>query len=310
MIIRKNFQGERLQVFLTIGFFDGIHLGHQKIIREIVKRARNNSLKSCIVTFDRHPSELFSSRKVKLLTSWEEKREIFLSAGIDVVQVFTFDWQFATLSPPEFLEKLTKLFAVKEILVGEEFTFGFKREGNVALLRRMQSQFGYELKTVPWLKLNEKKISSSLLREWLEKGEIEKVTRGIGRPPTILGRVVPGKGRGRKIGYPTANLEPHPQKLLPCSGVYAGRVELEEKVYKALVNVGSRPTFGDLVPGVEVHIIDFTDELYGKNLRINLIKKIRDVQAFPSPLHLVKRLKKDRERVEKILERTYFQRTS
>jgi len=310
MIIRKDFGGEKLRVFLTIGFFDGIHLGHQKIIREIVEKARANGLKSCVVTFDRHPSELFSSRKVRLLTSWEEKREIFFSLGIDVVQVFTFNLQFATLTPPKFLEKLTELFTIEEILVGEEFTFGFRKEGNVDFLHQSQPQFGYKLKAIPPLKLNEKKISSSLLREWLKRGEIEKVTRGMGRPPTILGRVVPGKGRGREIGYPTANLELHPEKLLPCSGVYVGSVELGEKVYKALVNVGSKPTFGDPIPGVEVHIIDFTDELYDKTLKINLIKKIRDVQAFPSPLHLVERLKKDREKAEKILERIYSQRTS
>lgn len=306
MIVRKDFCGEKIPVSLTIGFFDGIHLGHQEIIHQIVEKAKIEGLQSCVVTFDRHPSELFSSSKVKLLTCWEEKKRILSSLGIDVVQLFTFNLKFAHLSPLEFLRKLSQIFTIKELLVGKEFTFGFQKKGNVNFLLQNQSKFGYRLRTVSPLTINGEKISSSLLRDWLSQGNIEKVIEAMGRPPTILGKVVPGKGRGRKIGYPTANLEPHPQKLLPPNGVYAGCVELKGEVYKALVNVGNKPTFGDLVWGVEVHIMDFSEELYGEILRVNLIKKIRDIQVFPTPSCLMERLKKDKEKAERILEETYF----
>lgn len=304
MIIRRDFSGEKLNVFLTIGFFDGVHLGHRRVIDEVVKKAKSEGAKSCVITFDRHPSELFSGRAVKLLTCWEEKIKIFSSLGVDVVQIFTFTHLFSALRPYQFLQKLTAIFNIREILVGEEFTFGYKREGNVDFLSQNQFRFGYRLKAIPPVKLDGEKISSSLLRKWLKEGKIDKVIKGMGRFPTIVGKVTSGRGDGRKIGYPTANLESHPQKLLPCSGVYAGTVEIRGRVYKTLVNIGERPTFGDFTPGVEAHIIDFSGELYGRLLSIDLIERIRDIQVFPSSFDLSNQLKKDKEKAEKILERS------
>jgi len=304
MIIRKDFNGEPLDVFLTIGFFDGIHLGHRRIIGEVVKKARSSGVRSCVVTFDHHPSELFSGKPVKLLTSWEEKREILSSLGVEIVQVFTFDYSFSTLHPHQFLQKLSNIFNVREILVGEEFTFGYKREGNVEFLSKNQHKFGYRLKIIPSVKLNGEKISSSLLRKWLSEGKIKMVIQGMGRFPTVVGKVIAGRGNGKKIGYPTANLQPHPQKLLPCSGVYAGFTKIEGRIYKTLVNIGGRPTFGDFTPGVEAHIIDFTGELYGRTLSVELIRRIRDIQVFPSSVALSNQLKKDKDVAERILERS------
>ena len=215
--------------------------------------------------------------------------------------MFTFNPKLSSLSPSQFLSKLNKIFDIRGIFIGEEFTFGYRREGNVEFLRQKQKDFGYTLEAVPSLKIDGKKISSSFLRELLQKGEIEKVIRAMGRPPTLLGEVVPGEKRGRELGYPTANLKPHPEKLLPQEGVYAGTVFLEKKVYKALINVGAKPTFGDFVPGVEVHLLGFTGKLYGETLKINLIKRIRDIKVFPSPSHLSKQLEKDKEKAEKIL---------
>jgi len=301
MIIRRDFSGDRIAVSLTIGFFDGVHLGHQKVINKAVERAKAEGIKSCVVTFDRHPSELFFRKKVKFLTCWEEKKEILHNLGVDIIQVFTFNPKLSSLSPSQFLSKLNKIFDIRGIFIGEEFTFGYRREGNVEFLRQKQKDFGYTLEAVPSLKIDGKKISSSFLRELLQKGEIEKVIRAMGRPPTLLGEVVPGEKRGRELGYPTANLKPHPEKLLPQEGVYAGTVFLEKKVYKALINVGAKPTFGDFVPGVEVHLLGFTGKLYGETLKINLIKRIRDIKVFPSPSHLSKQLEKDKEKAEKIL---------
>lgn len=301
MRIRKDFSGEKVIVCLTIGFFDGVHLGHQKIIKKVVKKAKIKGLQSCVITFDSHPSELFSGRKVKFLTCWEEKKQIFHSLGVDIVQVFTFTPQLSSLTPYEFLKKLNTILDIREILVGEEFTFGRGREGDVKFLKQKQNEFGYTLEAIPPVKINGEKIGSSFLRELLQEGEVEKVARAMGRPPTILGKVIPGKRRGRQIGYPTANLKSHPEKLLPKAGVYAGTVNLEGKVYKALVNVGTKPTFGDFVPGVEVHLMDFKNKIYGKNLKIWVVKKIRDIQLFPSVMDLSRQLREDRQRAERIL---------
>ena len=303
MIIRKDFSnsGEKLSVFLTIGFFDGVHRGHKKIIKEVVERAKLNNLQSCIVSFDRHPNQFFSGRAMKFLTSWEEKKEIFQSFGVDLIQIFTFNSRFASLSPEEFLQKLSEIFYIHEILVGEGFNFGSRKEGNVNFLYKKQSKFGYRLRVIPYVKFNREKISSSLLRGWIEEGKIQKVAQGLGRYPTVIGKVIPGRGKGREIGYPTANLEPHPEKLLPPSGVYAGYVELEGKNHKALINIGARPTFGDFTPGVEVHIINFNNQLYEKMLKVDLVEKIRDILFFPSPAHLSRQLERDKEKAEEIL---------
>lgn len=303
MKIRKDFSGLgiKLGVFLTIGFFDGVHLGHQRIIKEIVKEAKLADLQSCVVTFDRHPVEFFSGKKMKLLTPWEEKEEIFRSLGVGLVQIFTFNSQFSSLSPEQFLQKLNEIFNIRKIMVGEEFTFGNKKGGNVNFLSQKRFQFGYTLKAIPCAKLNGEKISSSLLRRWLKRGKIGKVTQGLGRYPTIVGKVIPGKGKGKEIGCPTANLQPHPQKLLPPSGVYAGYVNVEKKTCRALINVGGRPTFGDFTPGIEVHIIGFNGQLYDKTLKINLVKRIRDIHFFLSPVHLSRQLEEDKERAKRIL---------
>ncbi|MBC7189080.1 riboflavin biosynthesis protein RibF, partial [Candidatus Aerophobetes bacterium] len=278
MLIRKDFSSSngKMEVFLTIGFFDGIHLGHRRIIEKVVERAKKEGCQSCVVTFNRHPDELFSGKKVFLLTSWEEKRELFEEMGVDVVQIFTFDRKFAALSPEAFLEKLNKIFKIRQIIVGEEFVFGAKKSGDIAFLTRKASEFGFTVEAHPCVRLDGEKISSSLLRKWFQEGKIKKVIAGLGRFPTIYGKVTPGRKKGRELGYPTANLEPHPEKLLPAKGVYAGYVRKNGEIYKALANIGERPTFGDFTCQVEVHLMGFEGELYGEIIKMEVVEKIRD----------------------------------
>jgi len=301
MEIRKGFSPGKERVVLTIGFFDGVHLGHQKIISDLVKEAKLRGIKSCVATLDRHPSKLFSHRPIPLLTSQDEKEEIMYQLGIDLVQIFPFTLEFASLSPYQFLRKLKQSLNFEQIIVGEDFVFGQGRKGNVNFLHQVENDFGYELVVIPSLKLKGEKISSSLLRQWLRKGEIEKVTRWMGRYPTILGEVIGGNRRGRSLGYPTANLRPHPQKLLPSPGVYAGKVKLMGKTYRTVINVGGRPTFKDFSLGIEAHIFDFSKEIYGQSVRIELVSKIRDIQTFSSSLELISRLEKDKEEAERIV---------
>lgn len=288
-------------VALTVGFYDGVHKGHQRIIKELVKRAKIIRGESCLITFNPHPSELFSHQTFPLLTTLEEKKEIFAKLNVDLVVVFNFTSQFASLSPGSFIKRLKENIDIKEIVVGEDFVFGRKQEGDVQWLKNSEGVFRYKLRVISLLGTEEEKISSSLIRELLRKGEIRKVIQYLAHPPTIIGKIVKGRRRGHLLGYPTANLKTHPCKILPSSGVYAGKVILGEKTYKGIVNVGDKPTFGDSSFTVEVHIIDFRGEIYGKAIKIELIDKMRKIEEFPSPLYLSEKLKEDRERAEKIL---------
>ncbi len=301
MEIRRDFSPGKERVVLTIGFFDGVHLGHQRIIHDLVKKAELKGIKNCVVTFDRHSSELFSHKSVPLLTSQEEKEEIMSQLGVDLVQVLPFTSHLASLSPYQFLHKLKQSLNFEQIIIGEDFVFGQGRTGNARLLHQIENDFGYKLVAVPFLKLRGEKISSSLLRQWLGKGEIEKVTQVMGRYPTILGKVIEGDGRGKSLGYPTANLKTHPQKLLPSPGVYAGKVKLINMTYRALINVGGRPTFKDFSLGIEVHILDFSKEIYSQSMRVELISRIRDIQIFPSSLELISRLEEDEREAKKVV---------
>jgi len=288
-------------VSLSVGFYDGVHKGHQIIIKELTERAEMMEGKSCVITFTPHPLELFSHQAFPLLTTLKEKEEIFAKLKVNLVVIFDFTSQFASLSPYSFIKRLKENIDIKEIIVGEDFVFGRGREGNIQWLKRFEGIFGYKLKAISLSGTEKGKISSSLIRELLRKGEISKVIQYLGRPPTIIGKIIKGKRRGRLLGYPTANLRTHPCKILPLEGVYAGRVILGEKTYKGIINVGNKPTFGDSSFGVEVHIMDFGEEIYGETIKIELIDKIRKIEKFPSPFYLNKKLKEDREKAENIL---------
>jgi riboflavin kinase/FMN adenylyltransferase len=304
MEVRRGFsQREKYKdVILTIGFYDGIHKGHQEIIRYVTGQAKRRKGKSCIITFPSHPFGFLSGRPLSLITTWEEKEEILAQTGIDLVVLLDFTSQLASLSPHSFIEKIRQVLEIREMVVGEDFVFGNKREGDVRWLRENEKVFEYKLKVIPCLKVGQEKVSSSLIRHWLKEGEVKKATLWLGRYPTILGKVIKGKRRGRNLGYPTANLEPYPQKLLPGPGVYAGKVTVGGNYYKGIVNVGSKPTFKDMSFGVEVHILGFQDDIYGEEIKIELVARLREIEQFPSSLDLAKRLEEDKREAEKILE--------
>jgi len=310
MEVKQGFPRDRGhgKVVLTLGFYDGVHRGHQRIIEEVIQEAKRWGGRSSLVTFRPHPSEFFHGRPLSLLTTWEEKKEIFKRLGLDLVVALRFTAHLASLSPETFLEKLRGNLGFEQLIVGEDFVFGRERQGNTQWLEENQSRFGFKLRIVPLIKVGGEKLSSSLIRQWLERGEIEKATQGLGRYPTITGKVIGGKKRGRLLGYPTANLAPHPEKLLPPSGVYAGRVNLKGRFYKGMINVGSKPTFEDSSFGVEVHILGFSGHIYGHSIKIELVSKIRAPAMFTSPDHLSKKLKEDRIRTERMLDGLDFSR--
>ncbi len=304
MEVRRGFSKKEKyeDVILTIGFYDGIHKGHQEIIRYVTGKAKRKKGKSCVITFPSHPSGFLSGRPLSLLTTWEEKEKLLAQAGIDLLVFLNFTSQIASLSPHSFIEKIRQVLEIREMVVGEDFVFGNRREGDVRWLKENEKAFEYKLRVIPSLKVGEEKIGSSLIRRWLKEGEIEKATLWLGRYPTILGRVIRGKRRGRDLGYPTANLEPHPEKLLPGPGVYAGKVILGGDYYKGIINVGGKPTFKDMSFGVEVYILGFGKDIYGEEIKIELVTRLRGIEQFSSSLDLTKRLEVDEKRAEEILE--------
>lgn len=304
MEVRRGFSKKEKyeDVILTIGFYDGIHKGHQEIIRYVTDKAKRKKGKSCVITFPSHPSGFLSGRPLSLLTTWEEKEKLLAQAGIDLLVFLNFTSQIASLSPHSFIEKIRQVLEIREMVVGEDFVFGNRREGDIHWLKENEKAFEYKLKVIPSLKVGEEKIGSSLIRRWLKEGEIEKATLWLDRYPTILGRVIRGKRRGRDLGYPTANLEPHPEKLLPGPGVYAGKVILGGDYYKGIVNVGGKPTFNDMSFGVEVYILGFGKDIYGEEIKIELVTRLRGIEQFSSSLDLTKRLEVDEKRAEEILE--------
>lgn len=303
MIIREGFSiPEPTQsAWVTIGFFDGVHRGHQAIMHHISQAARQNGGRSCVITFNRHPAELLAGRPMKLLTSWEEKAHILQEFGIDMVRILSFDSRLALLSPDVFLERLCSILRVREIAVGSGFAFGAARRGNVRFLEERSGRFGYQLTVVSHVLCGAEKISSSRLRGWLQAGQVRKVTDALGRYPTVTGTVMKGRGVGHGIGYPTVNLHPNPAKLLPGIGVYAGFVDVGCTHYAAMINVGTRPTFSDNTHGVEAHILDFKGDLYGETLQVNLIERLRDVKKFAGPRDLSCQLRLDSQRARCIV---------
>ena len=283
----------------TVGTFDGVHRGHQAVIAEIARRARARGSQSLLVTFDPHPLEVVNPAAApRLLTLTAEKRGLLAGAGggLDRIEVLPFTAELARLEPEQFVrEILLERFATHELVLGFDHGFGRGRAGDVALLRRMGEAEGFAVDVVDPVMDGGHAISSTLIRTAVAHGNLEAAARWLGRRYSIQGVVERGAGRGRTIGIPTANLAaPDPRKLLPPDGVYAVRVAWGGRRYEGMMNQGSRPTFGLEARVLEVHLFEFSGDLYGETVMVEWVKRLRDVQAFPSRDALVAQLERDR----------------
>jgi len=272
---------------IALGNFDGIHRGHQQVLQPILKIARENQINSTVVTFNPHPREYFSGQKQKLLTPLPEKVKLLEEIGIKQLVLLPFDRELAKLTPEEFVEKiLVKELEVKKISVGEDFRFGYQRAGKAEDLEAIAAKFGVEVDITKEEKCQEEKtrISSSKIRQALEEGKLETVERMLGRKYSLTGEVVTGAKIGRKIGFPTANLKISPEKFLPRYGVYRvkAEIETEETAILGVMNLGCRPTVEGKKTTVEVHLLDWKGDVYGKTITVSLEKFIRPEQKFPS----------------------------
>lgn len=290
--------GERSVV--TVGTFDGFHLGHQSILEQIREIARQHpGLLTTIITFDPHPKKIVGDPAkidVRVLTTTREKLQIFKDAGIDQTLVIRFTSGFAGLSSAEFIRNfLVEKLAVAEMVIGYDHQFGRNREGGIEELNKMGTEYGFGVHQVSQFEKDGTLISSTLIRQLIMNGDVEKAAYFMGRPYTIHGIVKKGDGRGRQMGFPTANIEvDHPDKLIPGRGVYAVDVMVDGQLYKAMMNIGIRPTFDLEYLTLEAHLFNFKDLLYEKEIEVQFKKFIRHEKKFSGLEELKQQLEKDK----------------
>jgi riboflavin kinase/FMN adenylyltransferase len=282
---------------VTVGTFDGVHLGHMAVLREIARRARAGGRKSVLVTFEPHPLVVVNPQAAPPeLTTGPERREVLALTELDYVVFLRFDRRLADYSPERFVrEVLIGRCGMRELVIGHDHGFGRGRSGDVETLRRLGASDGFAVDVVQPVELGGHAVSSTAIRRAVAGGDLRTAARLLGRPYTVSGRIVPGEGRGRTLGIPTINLGQIPgRKLLPPDGVYAARVEWAGGRAGGMLNQGPRPTFGELRRGIEVHLFGVDLDLYGQWVRVEWVERLRDVRRFASPAQLQEQLQRDR----------------
>jgi riboflavin kinase/FMN adenylyltransferase len=283
---------------VTTGNFDGVHIGHQALFHTVIEKADAIGGTSIAITFDPHPIRVLKQNgHPPLITLLTQKTELIESTGVDVLIVVPFTTKCAAVSARAFVEDiLVKKIGMKAIVVGSDYTFGRHREGNLAMLRELARDIGFEVITADWIQgpdTNADRISSTRVRELVMEGNMERARKHLGRYYQIRGKVASGRNRGgRLLGFPTANINLQ-DELSPKTGVYAVTVECRSGHYKGVANIGYSPTFDDHIFTVEVHILDFEQDIYGETIRVNFIKRLRAEKKFEGIDELSEQIKKD-----------------
>ncbi len=281
---------------VTVGTFDGVHRGHWAVLQEIRLRAKETGRRSVLVTFHPHPLQIVRpDHAPPLLTTPREKKEILAETGLDYAVFLNFNHILAEYSPYRFVEEiLIGRLGVQELVIGYDHGFGKGRSGDVMTLQNIGLDFRFTVDVVSPILANEEPVSSTRIRKALLDRRVEDARRGLGRPYCFRGMVVRGEGRGRSLGFPTANLwVPDSGKLIPPQGVYAVRAGMRRGMYAGAIHIGPRPTFRGSPPSVELHIMDFQENLYGEEIRVEFIQFLRDVKPFSSASALVEQLRAD-----------------
>lgn len=304
MLIHKDIDNIKInRPYVTIGTFDGVHLGHQHIFKELIKEARENDGESVVITFWPHPRMIINPepRKVSMINTIEEKQELIKNIGVQHFIILPFSKEFARLSSKEFIHNyLYKKIGIKGLIVGYDHRFGKDRQGNIKELQNCADRYGFSIRKLSPFSLDEQIVSSTLIRDALFSGEIEKANSYLSRKFTLPGIVSDGKKIGRDLGFPTANIRPESKfKLVPKDGVYAVKVKIGDKLYMGMLNIGTRPTFEDdgEERSIEVHIIEYEGDLYGLEIKLFFYKRIRNELKFSSIEELVSQLKTDKQQI-------------
>ena len=289
--------------FVTIGNFDGVHLSHRHICRKLASVAAAAGAKSLVITFEPHPKMILHPdiKPFFLITTLGEKLKLLEDCGIDATLIIAFSPDYAETTAREFVyETLGQKLAIKKIIIGHDYTFGQNKKGNDAYLIASGQELGFEVEVIDAFKVGDDIVSSTLIRNLIVQGKVGEAARLLGRSYNVAGTVVTGFGRGIKLGFPTANINPE-KELLPSAGIYAAFVEVEGRRYMAALNIGAKPTFADYTFTFEVHLLDFEGDLRGKKLNTEFVEKLRDIVKFDSPEALKKQIAADVEKVRAIL---------
>jgi riboflavin kinase/FMN adenylyltransferase len=285
---------------VTLGNFDGVHLGHQRIFERLRQEASKIHGEAVVITFEPHPLKVLSpERFLPLLTPFRKKMMLIEKVGIETVLCLRFSLAFSEISPDEFIKNiLVERVKVKKIIVGYNYRFGKEQKGDVQTLIQSGQPLHFEVEVVEALRIDQTIVSSSKIREFIQKGEVERASKLLGRDYPIIGKVIEGSKRGHSLGFPTTNLEIS-DELYPKTGVYAVEVVWNHQVFNGLANVGFNPTFLSAQSGkegrfsLEVYILNFNQEIYGEEIQVNFRKRIRDEVRFDSPSHLIEQIQKD-----------------
>nr|BDT26656.1 bifunctional riboflavin kinase/FAD synthetase [Bacteriovorax sp. HI3] len=298
----KNVYNEN-KINVTIGNFDGVHLGHREFLAHIKKDSVQDHAKFVVVTFVPHPLQILKSHTGFLINTYAERRELLAECGVDYLLEIDFTRDFSTLSPEAFLDKFIFSFdGIAKIYLGHDFAFGANKSGDFHVAKNFCDSRKTSLILQQEFKVKSSPVSSTEVRTAIQSGSIEKANDLLGRNYFLSGRVIKGEGRGKKIGFPTANLGYDKELIIPAKGVYVTQVKIKDMVYNSVTNIGVNPTFNtgyDI--HVESHLLDFTHDIYGEEIRVSFIKKLRDEKKFPSVNDLVTQIKADAD-----LARDYF----
>ncbi|MFC2056598.1 bifunctional riboflavin kinase/FAD synthetase [Chloroflexota bacterium] len=281
-------------MLLTIGVFDGVHLGHKYLVSQLKEYTKQQNLLSGVVTFRQHPSEaLLSQAGLPYLTNPAEKVSLLKNEGVDAVIILSFTHELAQFSAKQFLGLLKKYLRMCGLVVGSDFALGRNREGDADTLRTLGQDMSFSVTIIPSIRVNNEVVSSTAIRDALADGDMKRVISLIGRSFSLQGRVTTGVGRGSELGFPTINLEVDPKQTLPADGVYATLGYIDGKAYQSVTNIGKRPTFGDNERTVETHILNYQDNLYGRELKIDVVERLRGEKRFDTVEELKKQITED-----------------
>lgn len=304
-IIRQpdEFKNEERKVCLAIGTFDGVHLGHQQVIRQTISDARQHEARSVAVTFDRHPASVLApDRAPPLIYTLEQKLDTIAEQGMDTALLLEFTEAFSRVPAEKFIRDLSREFGpIHSICVGSRFSFGHRRRGNVALLQRLGNELGFTVHGLASVSLDGEVVSSTRIRDAIQRADFDAAGQMLGRAYCLRGTVVEGHHLGKELGFPTANLDTV-GLALPGNGVYAAHVNFGGNEHRAVLNIGNRPTLDrpSSHPVVEIHMLDFSGDLYGRTLEVNFIEKIRREQKFSSLDALRRQISQDVEKARRL----------
>ena len=290
--------------WLTVGVFDGVHRGHQEIIKKLTTGAHANDAPAVVLTFDPHPASVLSGHEIKCLTLPDERAELLVERGVDVVITERFTRELSTVTAYDFMSRLTRQLGLRHLLIGYDFALGKGREGNAARLTEIGSELGYTVEVISALSDESGVISSTEIRKLIEVGNVTEAARLLGHRYSLHGPVIHGDGRGRTIDVPTANISYSHDKMIPAKGIYACWAFLNDGKYQAAINIGTNPTFtpDKQLPNVEAHLLDFRQEIYGEDVRLEFVARLRNELRFDSVEKLLEQIWKDVEETKRILQ--------